>query len=141
MKRLDGWPGLLGAFIASRREIPFRWGSNDCCLFACDAALIMTGEDLARGFRDTYDTARSATRAMNALGASSVGELADIFAERLGIRVVPPSFAQRGDVMLLKRELGESLGIVSLNGLDIWAPAEEGLAEIPIQEGLRAWRI
>jgi hypothetical protein len=141
LRRLDGWPGLLESFIHSRRYAPFQWGKNDCVLFSCDAALVMTGEDLARGFRDTYDTARGAVKTMHLLGASSVGELADIFAARLGLRVLPATFAQRGDVVLLNRELGESLGIVALSGIDVWAPAEEGLAEIPIREGLRAWRI
>ncbi len=141
LKRLDHWPGLLESFIDSRRHVPFQWGKNDCVLFSCDAVLAMTGQDLARGFRDTYDTARGALKAMHLLDASSVGELADVFAARLGLRVLPATFAQRGDVVLLNRELGESLGIVSLNGVDIWAPAEEGLAEIPITEGLRAWRI
>jgi hypothetical protein len=141
MKRYDDWPGLLDAFVASRRESPFRWGANDCCLFACDAVLIMTGEDLARGFRDCYATLHGAAKAMRNFGASSVGELADIMAERHDLRVLPPLFAQRGDIVLLDRDLGESLGIVSLHGVEVWAPAEEGLVEVPLSEAQRAWRV
>jgi len=141
MKRFDNWPGLLDAFVASRRYSEFRWGINDCCLFACDAVLVMTGEDLARGFRDTYYTARGAKKAIEGLGASTLGELADLIAERHELRALPISFAQRGDIVLLERELGESLGIVSLSGVDIWAPAEEGLVEIPVSEPQRAWRV
>ena len=141
MTRHNDWPGLLEAFIASQLHRHFLWGLHDCCLFACNAVLVMTGEDLARGYRDTYYTAKDAMKAMHAFGASTVGELADVMADRYGIRVIPPSFAGRGDVMLLHRELGESLGIVALSGMDIWAPGEEGLAQIPIGAGIRAWRI
>src|SRR3989442_3605961 len=101
MRRHDGWPRLLESFIESRRHVPFQWGKNDCVLFSCDAVLVTTGEDLARGFRDTYDTPRSAIKAMHFLEASSVGELADVFSARLGLRAVPACFAHRGDVMLL----------------------------------------
>jgi len=141
MKRYDYWEGMLDGFFESRREAKFEWGRNDCVLFACDAVLVMTGEDLARGFRDSYNTARGAFKAMASLGAADVGELADIFAARLGLRILPPSFAQRGDVMLLDRELGESLGIVALNGVDVLAPGEERISDVPLSAGLRAWRI
>jgi hypothetical protein len=141
MKRFDDWPGLLDTFVASRRDMPFRWGANDCCLFACDAVLIMTGEDLAHGFRATYDTPHSAKKAIEDFGAEGVGELADLIAERFDLRCIPPLYAQRGDIVLLDGEHGESLGIVSLDGTDVWAPGEERLARIAITDGQRAWRI
>ncbi|HXM32290.1 MAG TPA: hypothetical protein VN921_01460 [Chthoniobacterales bacterium] len=141
VKRYDNWPALLDAFVASRREMPFAWGVNDCCLFACDAVLAMTGEDLAETFRGRYSSAREAKRMLQEAGAETVGELADMIAADFGLHCIPPLFAQRGDVVLLDREHGESLGIVSLHGVDIWAPAEERLAEVPLREGERAWRI
>lgn len=141
MKRYDDWAGLLDAFVCSRMKTRFQWGLNDCVLFACDAVLIMTGEDLARGFRDRYFTLHGAAKSMREFGASSVGELADIMADRCDLRVLPPLFAQRGDVVLLDRELGESLGVVSLHGVEVWAPAEEGLVTVPLSEVIRAWRI
>ena len=141
MKRFDDWPRRLDTFIASRRELPFEWGSNDCCVFACDAVLAMTGEDLAQGFRDTYTTLLAAKKVMRKAKASTVGKLADIIAERHGLAEVPAPFAQRGDVVLLDREAGESLGIVSLHGTDVWAPGPERLIEVPLSETKRAWRI
>jgi hypothetical protein len=142
IKRRNGWEGLLDEFVRSRRAAKFSWGTNDCVLFACDAVLVMTGEDLARGFRDEYATALQAKRTLRkSFGAETVGELADVMGERLELRVVPPPFAQRGDVVLLDRELGESLGIVTLCGTAIWAPAEYGLVEVDFREAQRAWRI
>ncbi len=139
--RIDGWEGALDAFMQSRSRPAFSWGANDCCLFACDAVLVMTGVDIARGFRDTYATGLQARRAMAKLEAATVGELADVFAARFGIREVPTAFAQRGDVALLDRELGESLGIVTLCGTGIWAPGEKSIVEVPFREARRAWRI
>jgi len=141
MKRFDGWEGLLDAFVESRKGSRFCWGVNDCCLFACDAVLAMTGEDLARGFRETYATAKQARKALRQLGIETVGQLAECRARDFGLREVPPPFAQRGDVVLLDRDLGESLGIVSLAGTEVLAPGEERLAEVAFHAALRAWRI
>ena len=142
MRRFHNWPALLDAFIASRGEMAFLWGANDCCVFACDAVLAMTGVDLAEGFRNSYTTAREARAALREhFQTLSIGEMADAIAERYGLRSIPASFAARGDVVLLDRELGESLGIVSLDGTEIWAPGEERLAEVPFREGRRGWRI
>lgn len=141
LQRVPGWEGWLDVFLRSRARRRFSWGVNDCCLFACDAVLVMTGTDIARGFRDLYTTRAGACRAILNAGASSVGELADMIAVQHDLRVVPAGFAQRGDVVLLRRELGESLGIVSLTGVEIWAPSDEGLVEVPFREAQRAWRI
>ncbi len=142
MKRFDDWPARLDSFLEERLWKPFAWGANDCCIFACDAVLAMTGTDLALAFRGSYFTARQALETLRKnFDTSSIAEMADATARIYKLRTVPASFAQRGDVMLLNREFGESLGIVSLDGLGIWAPGEERLAELPFAEGLRAWRI
>lgn len=141
IRRAPGWEGTLDVFLQSRATARFSWGRHDCCLFACDAVLVMTGTDMARSFRDTYATALQAKRSLKQLGVETVGELADLFALRFGIREVAPAFAQRGDVVLLNRHLGESLGIVSLAGDEIAAPGEDKLAYLPFAEGRRAWRI
>ena len=142
LRRFDDWPARLDAFIAFRMNTPFAWGSNDCCLFAADAIVAMTGEDFAANNRGKFNSAYSALRFFRFRGPEyGIAELAEELAALRGIREVPPLYAQRGDVMLLERELGESLGIVSLHGTDIWAPGEEKLACVPFAQGLRAWRI
>ncbi|HZP31886.1 MAG TPA: hypothetical protein VFB23_00890 [Candidatus Acidoferrales bacterium] len=147
MKRFEDWPTRLDEFIDSRRNAPFAWGSNDCCLFACDAVLAMTGEDLAADFRGKYSDARGAIHVLRdflkGIGddAPLIEALAVHIARIREIKEIAPRFAQRGDVVLFEDAHGETLGLVSLAGDDILAPGESELVRIPISSVLRAWRI
>ena len=58
-RRREDWPERLLAFARSRERQPFVWGTNDCALFAADAALAMTGHDFAAPFRGLLGTAQS----------------------------------------------------------------------------------
>src|SRR5258708_4686376 len=60
MKRLEDWVVRLEAFIKERTAQPFKWGSQDCCLFAADAIEAITGVDLAADFRGKYSGAETA---------------------------------------------------------------------------------
>ena len=57
------------ALIAERRLMPFARGTNDCCMFAADAVLAMTGRDLAADWRGTYSDDRGALH-VDGLGES-----------------------------------------------------------------------
>jgi hypothetical protein len=144
MKRFEDWPTRLDKFLLSRKSEPFVWGKNDCCLFAADAILAMTGEDFAARFRGTYDDLKGAVKILHDLGKSpeSISELAGEFARLHEIQEVPVAYAQRGDVVLLDAELGESLGVVALDGVSVAAPgAENSLVYAPIGIARKAWRI
>jgi hypothetical protein len=143
VKRFDDWPTRLDAFIESRKEYAFSWGGQDCCLFACDCILEMTGEDLVRQYRNRYHDAAGAQSMLENFSDEpmTVGSLASEIAKAHGIEKVPVSFAQRGDVVLVLQEERESLGVVSLAGDTLWAPEELGLAELPLSSAIKAWRI
>jgi hypothetical protein len=143
LKRYEDWPTRLDAFIRRSQPRSFAWGENDCCLFACDAVLEMTGVDLADGLRGNYKAALAARRLIKKFaGVDTLGDLADLIARRKGIREVPPAFAQRGDVVLLTDAFGrEAIGIIGLSGDEILAPGEQSLAQLPISAATRAWRI
>jgi hypothetical protein len=52
--RLPDWPEQLAAFIEARRDMPFDWAVNDCCVLAADAVLAMTGRDFLADYRGRY---------------------------------------------------------------------------------------
>ena len=60
LRRLEDWPERLAEAIEAANERPFSWGRHDCCLFACDAVMAMTGVDPAKPFRGKYKTKRGA---------------------------------------------------------------------------------
>jgi hypothetical protein len=141
IQRVIDWEQKLDRFVAERAQSPFVWGRHDCCIFACDAVLIMTDVDLAADFRDKYSSASGALRMLKAYGGT-VEMLAEEIADQFCIFEVPVLYAQRGDVVLLpSNNDGPALGIVSLDGWNCLGAGPEGLVKVPLNQCLKAWRI
>jgi hypothetical protein len=128
--RYDDWPERLEAFIDSRRDVPFGWGTNDCVTFANDAVEAITG---SKPVHVTWDSAASALSAIQA-----VGSISDM-CETLFGKDIPASFAQRGDVVLMMMDGRETLGIMIAER--IAGPAADGLILLPISTAIKAWRV
>ncbi len=134
--RLENWPSLLAAFLAD--EKPFAWGSRDCCLFAADAVLCVTGIDPAIDFRHRYTTAKGAASVLKQYGGLE-GAVEHITLDH-GMMEVQVSMAQRGDVVLIDSPLGDALAVIDLAGT-ITGQSTDGLTRYPIRCARRAWRI
>jgi hypothetical protein len=134
--RLDNWPSLLAAFLAD--EKPFVWGRRDCCLFAADAVLCITGIDPAIDFRNRYTTAQGAARVLKKYGGLEGA------AERItmdhGMMEIPVSMSQRGDVALIDSPLGDALAVVNLKG-GVTAQGPDGPTHHNICVARRAWMV
>lgn len=112
--------------------MPFEWGRNDCCLFAADAVKAMTDEDPAQALRG-YSTALAAQRLIDGAGG-----LQSLVGQMLG-EAVSPLMAGVGDVVLLKNEERDLLGIC--NGTSVIASGPNGLAVLGMDAALAAWKI
>lgn len=130
--RLYDWQLRFSGFVKTRAAEPFAWGRNDCCLFAADAVLAMTGKDHAADLRG-YTTAHEAQRLIEAHGG-----LREIVGRALGAPI-PPSFASVGDVVLVENEGRELLAIC--NGTAALAPGKAGMAVLGMNTALAAWRV
>ena len=86
--RFPDWSERLADFLAARRSMPFAWGSNDCCMFAADCVLLLTGKDFAE-FRGEYEDARRAAELL-----LQVGGVEAIATRKLG-DPIPWQMAQR----------------------------------------------
>jgi len=126
------WRDRLDALIASRMATPFAWGTHDCCLFAADAVLAQTGADPAADLRGTYTDARQALALLKSLGG-----LAAVAGR--GGQPVPALCAQVGDIGLVEHEGRELLAVCAG---PLWlAPAEQGLAALPLEASRSTWRV
>jgi hypothetical protein len=142
--RKDGWQEALHAFLEARGRQPFAWGSNDCALFAADAVLAITGEDLGAAFRGKYSTQEGAAAQMQeACGSADALDLAAHLCAQAGFpRLAHVNLAQRGDVIVLANPGGgHSLGIVSLNGLHALFVTEAGLRRMRVRDCVAAWHV
>lgn len=138
LKRDNAWPEKLNKFFESVHDDKFQWGKHDCCLFVCRAVFIMTGVDLARGFRG-YKSEFSAQKLLKQRGG--LERICETVTEKHGMKEVPVLFARRGDVLLFESEQGMMLGIVNMNGQEIVSVSLDGLGFVPLRNALRAWRV
>jgi hypothetical protein len=122
----------LWALVRERVATPFAWGQHDCCLWAADAVLAVTGHDHAAAHRGSYRTATSAARRLQALGglcavAAQVGP------------AVPPLATVDGDIGLVQRDDRQLLAV---RVAGVWlAPGPTGLAAVSSSAVSQAWSV
>jgi len=142
LSRLEDWPERLAALIDARMSVPFRWGSNDCALFAADAVQAVTGVDLAAVWRGQYadeEGARSMRSASSHLASGDiVAALREMAHRRLGPDA-PPLMARRGDIVLVEHDNGHSLAVCL--GSMAAAPGRRGLMVLDRAAWRAAWRV
>lgn len=134
LTRSKDWPEQLAAFLDARIDTPFFWGKNDCCLFAADAVIAITGTDIAADVRGVYASAKSAKATTKVFGG-----LAQLAADRLGPEI-RPMFAKRGDILLVKGADGREFLAVCVG--DAYAgPGPIGTVYGPMTDVLNAWSV
>lgn len=133
MNRYPDWERRLAAYLEPLREKPFKWGGNDCALFAGGAVKAMTGFDPMRGLRG-YSTEEGAQRMLRDKGAGTlIRTVNGMFAR------VPVGLAHRGDLVLVDGGLGIAMGDVALQVGQ--QDDREGLIRRPRSEWQKAWRV
>jgi hypothetical protein len=134
MNYLD-WENRLAAYLNTHRTSPFVWGINDCCLFACNCVITMTGTDPGKKYRGRYTTQLGATRALKRYGG---GSIKTAFSAVFG-PIKPRLNAGRGDLVLIDTEYGHAVGV--LLGGAVWAVSTTGLVSLPLNRVLGCWQV
>lgn len=132
--RKDNWPALFNAYIEHRRDMPFAWGSHDCCMFAAEGVRAITGVDLGRPFRRRYKCARGAANVLRKFG----GDVANI-PGALGLPAIRPAQAGRGDMVCYEFNGRNTLGLCC--GLQSVFVAPHGLMFVQTLACTAAWKI
>jgi hypothetical protein len=123
----------LCEYIDEQRDVPFKYGKDDCFTFVGGATMELEGKDPIKRWRGKYATALKARRLINDAG----GSIADI--ALTVAKEISNGEASTGDWALLKNEDGtETLGVVV--GWNIWAKAETGVCALPRERGERFFR-
>jgi hypothetical protein len=135
-QRFHDWPERLAALVAARKDTPFAWGANDCCSFAADAALAVTGHDPFALHRGRYATEAGAD---DVVGPDGLTRFVERLMRDFGAEEVPVAAAQRGDWALLVVGNMPLVGVVL--GAQVAAPGVRGLAFVPFRRAERAWGI
>lgn len=131
--RFEDWPERLNNKLQELKDKPFEWGTHDCCLFAANIALELTGVDYADIFRGRYTTAVGAMLLLKPYPG-----VEGYVTSRLG-ESIPVGMAQRGDVVTIETKHGVALGVC--DGLLSAFVSPSGLIWVKTQECLNSWRV
>ena len=127
---------VFEAFIAEKRDRPFVWGQQDCCLFAADWVLAVTQIDPAQAFRGKYRTELGAKRALKRAGFNAIEEIAN---DRFGKSLAPLQLS-RGDIALVMNHINEpTLAIVW--GSMVWVMTPNGVSHLAVELIVKGWRV
>lgn len=132
--RKPTWRADLLAYLTASARDEFRVGTNDCALFAAGAVKVMTGKDLAKGWRGKY---RSLAKGKALLKKEGFADLAELSAHHF--EEIPPLMAQVGDVAIVEGDDDPALGIVQ--GASVWVRMPSGIGSVPLTEVKRAFRV
>lgn len=111
-------------------------------MFAADVVLAITGMDYAKPFRGKYSTERRAYKILKKLTkADDWRDGLILWMDQTGMKQIKTSFAQRGDVVLVRTDRGPALAVVGSPGSTAFAAADAGLMEFHTSQAERAWRV
>lgn len=121
----------------------FKWGVNDCALFAADGIQAYTGVDIADDFRGKYsDEAGAFALIRQVTGGATVADAAAYCAKKHALRErIHPLMAQRGDLVVVESAGVLISGLVHLNGRHVVVASEKGLNRLPITTVKRSWAV
>jgi hypothetical protein len=122
----------MSAFIATRRDQPFQWGTHDCCQFARGAITAITGSDPMPDI-EIYATAAAAARILRRHGGIEHLPI------EAGLSEIHLPLAQRGD--LVSYDAGRRIALGICIGRDSVFAAPAGLAFAATMRCRCAWRV
>jgi len=115
--RISTWEDALVNYIITKRQEPFEYGVNDCCMFAAGAVEAITGEDPMAEFRGQYDSLKTSLQVIKDIGAGTLEATMDGKFSEVAI-----GHAQRGDLAFFDDSVGVVMGgfayFVSDDGLE-----------------------
>lgn len=146
MKRKEDWESRLAAFIHRHYSMPFKWGQNDCCLFACDWVIEATVAeyDLGVGFRGKYKTRDGALKQLIKHGCETVEDLA-LKMECTMFPQQPLRMTMRGDLVTGDANgthgalIGIAIGVCV--GAQVAFTGKDGITYIDLLDCRKSWKI
>jgi hypothetical protein len=128
--RQDNWAYTLGAYINAIHRTPFNYGRHDCGILAAGCIRALTGIDAMPAM--SYTNALEAAQACKAVcGSPYLDDLIAYLAKEHGWTEVKPTFAHRGDLLVIGTGIKARLGVVSMQGTHIMTPGDHGLLYEP----------
>ena len=137
MKRFADWQQRLVDYLNECFQKRFMPSEHDCAHFGDNAVYAMTGQRLAPPWGKDYTTLKEGIKLLRQHGYRN---LVDYLSNIEDLKEIPPSFAHRGDIGIIKGDItGGVIGIVQ--GEYVYVLNEEGLALVSRLNMIKAFRV
>lgn len=134
--RLEGWEGRLVQLCAAAQSVPFQRGLHDCCTFAREVEVALTGATLF-GDSGRWRTPAGAVRALRRMGFGSIREMLDA-----RLVACTPATARRGDLIMADAPGADAMGALAVViGAQAVLPGPAGLLRVPVLTATAGWRV
>ena len=84
--RYQDWPERLHKIVTESHAKPFAWGQHDCCLFAANVVMELTGIDPAAELRGAYFSSIAAAKILKDRGGVRLRQVEDQLVNSFGTR-------------------------------------------------------
>lgn len=132
MVRVEGWELRLSDYILKSKDIDFKWGKNDCTIFAAKALEVITGIDYYSQYL-VYSTKDEAQKIIDKNGGFE-----SLISKHLGNPHNKFMNAKRGDLALVKCP-DICLGFIDDSGSKVLVLSEKGYVRIPLNKAFKIW--
>ena len=135
--RKQNWQSLLSGYLESQADKPFKWGSNDCVLFAAKGANKILTVNLIPAMKSygKYNQKEAAK-----IIANHKKSIAHIFDKHF-VRRENNNLAMRGDIALVNLDGMEAAGLVDLSGRRVACKGPKGVSFVPVSQIIACWNI
>lgn len=139
MKRADGWEKRFHAMLDAKRGVVFEWGVNDCCTFTIENYRAIMGAEPAGVPRWSNE--------VEALELERQKPFEEWLTAVYGEPLEGYAWARRGDVVMVAADANSAPVASGLHafgvagGTMIVCLGLAGLAFVPLERGLKTWRI
>lgn len=135
--RYYDWPRRLSEYIA--QDVKFIRGYSDCVIYVTDAVRAITGHDMAKKWRGTYNTYEEA---MAIIATEFQGNILNPFIDTFGKPHENIFMARRGDVVYCRTNDGHTLGFVDDSGYRVVFMSENiGKSYLGIASITKVWAV
>jgi hypothetical protein len=128
--RLSNWESHLSEYIQSKKNQPFEYGVNDCCLFAAGAVEAVIGENPIPEFIGAYDSLKTSIKALKSIGAGTLEKTMDEKFTEIQI-----GYAQTGDLAFHDGSIGV---IIDADAMFV---SDDGLVRVSRDKWTKTWRV
>jgi hypothetical protein len=139
--RKQDWQSRFAKFLEERQNMPFKWGQQDCIIFAARAAQAMTGYNFVAENKREGRGYKTRAQAEAMLDEHFKGKIQNVFTFFLGKPRKDIGFAQRGDIVLIKNRGEFAGGVIDNTGRSIVCAGPRGLMRLKKAEALMYWKL